>query len=201
MARMPRRHRWEHLLRTPKPIQAKLDRVAQATLDTHGRHAFPSSIRYPAVDAEGQTYQTLDAYLRSLRWSATDARIRHERHGRCEGCGGDSGATTYHLCFEHIGSETDEELILLCGRCHDYLGQQQRVGRRYGGRVQPLTHWIWTTKQEHERIRERRRRLREAARPANTTPPATPAKRGSGSGETILLHIDGEPLLLDWLDP
>lgn len=198
---MPRRHRWEHLLGTLEPVQAKLDRIAQDTLDRHGRRAFPSAIRYPITDAEGETYQTLDAYLRGLRWGATDARIRHERLGRCEGCG-DVGATTYALSYEHIGAEPDDELILLCGRCVDYLRQQQRVGRRYGGAVQPLKHWIWTTKQEWERVSERRRALLE--RPAPATPTSSQLKvHGRTSprmGELIVLFIDDELLFLDVLD-
>ncbi len=199
---MPRRHRWEHLLGTPKPVQAKLDRIAQGTLDRHGRSSFPSSIRFPIVDAEGETYQTLDAYLRGLRWSATDARIRHERHGRCEGCGTDVGAAGYHLGYEHTGAEPDDELILLCGRCVDYLRQQQRVGRRYGGRVQPLQHWIWTTKQEWERIQRRRQEL--LMRPTPRTPTSSERKvhgrRDARMGELIVLFIDDEPLFLEVLD-
>jgi len=195
-------YRWEHLLATPKQLQAKLDRIAQRTLDAHGRCAFPSSIRYPITDTDGERYQTLDAYLRGLRWRATQARLRHERHGRCRGCGSRVGVAAYHLSYQHIGIEADGELILLCGRCVDYLRQQQRVGRRYGGRVQRLQHWIWTTKQEHERIQRRRRELLE--RPTPKEPTSSQRKvygrTDARMGELIVLFIDNEPLFLDVLD-
>ena len=203
---MPRRHRWEFLLSTPKRVQRRLDRLAQDTLDRFGRRAFPSSIRYPITETDGQRHWTLDAYLASLRWGATDARVRHERQGRCAGCGTEVGVGAYHLSFGHIGTELDDELLLLCPRCHTYLRQQQRVGRRYGGKVQRLSTWITFTKPQLKRT------FKHGGIPqaVPSKPAATSAhlkvhgksspRMGTGPGEMILLFIDEEPVFLEVMD-
>lgn len=195
--------RWGFLLQTPKRVQRRLDRLAQATLDQHGSHAFPSSIRYPICDARGAKHETLDAYLEGLAWGSTAARVRYERQGRCEGCGTNVGAAAYHLSYEHIGAEANDELILLCGRCRDYLRQQQKVGRRYGGRVQRTSTWITFTKPQLERA------FRHAGIPRAvpaSKPTATSAQRkvygrsNPRMGELMVLFIDDEPLFLEVLD-
>lgn len=199
---MPRRPRWEFLTGTPKEVQRRLDRIAQETLDRHGRAAFPSAIRYPFTDSEGERYNTLDAYLGSLRWARIEATLRHERHGRCAGCGTDVGTTAYHLSYRSIGREPGRELILLCDACQPYLRQQQRVGRRYGGTVQPLQRWIWTTKQEWERVAERRRALLSEPNPKQPTSSQLKVhgRTNPRMGELIVLFIDDEPLFLEVLD-
>lgn len=205
---MPRRHRWEFLLSTPKRVQRRLDRLAQDTLDRFGRRAFPSSIRYPITETDGQRHWTLDAYLASLRWGATDARVRHERRGRCAGCGTEDGAESHHLGYGHIGAELDDELLLLCPRCHTYLRQQQRVGRRYGGKVQRLSTWITFTKPQLKRT-FRHGGMPSAVQASKPTAKETTSsqlrvygKRSPrmGPSEMLLLFIDNEPLFLEVMD-
>lgn len=202
---MPSRHRWEFLLKTPKRVEKRINRLAQDTLDGHGRWAFPSSIRYPiAVARTGAEFNTLLRYLESEWWSYLRAETLLDG-ARCQGCSTEHDLDILHRTHRSIGAERTEDLLVLCPRCREVYLQQLRTGRRYGGKVQRLSTWITFTKPQLQRT------FRHGGLPA-AVPSKPTAKQPTGSqlkvqgkssprmGELMLLFIDDEPLFLDVLD-
>lgn len=202
---MPRRHRWEFLLQTPKRVEKRINRLAQSTLDDHHRWAFPSSIDYPITVARtGEQHNTLPRYLESSWWSYLRAETLLGR-SRCEGCSTEHDLDILHRNHRSIGQEAPEDLLVLCPRCREVYTQQLRTGRRYGGQVQRLSTWIVFTKPQLKRTFKH-----------GGIPQAVPSRKptssqlkvygkssprmGAKSDEMMLVFIDDEPLFLDVLD-
>ena len=202
--------RWAFLLEIPKERQERLDKLAQSTIRYHRKAVFPSSIRYPIADPQGNEFWTLDAYLKSAYWTSVKTRTLYLRGSKCEECGAAHDLDTHHLSYEKVGSEDSRRLVVMCETCWDYLYQQMRTGRRYGWKVQPLQVWLITTKQARERRLARRlERERLAAEADAATPIPAPghASRtiGKSTGNATELLIlddeDGEFIFLDIINP
>jgi hypothetical protein len=206
---MPSRHRWEFLLRTPKRVERRINRIAQATLDDQRRWAFPSAIRYPITVARtGEEFHTLPRYLESSWWSLLRAETLLTRT-RCEGCSTEHELDILHRSHRTIGTEAPEDLLVLCPRCREVYLQQLRTGRRYGWKVQRLSTCITFTKPQL------RRTFRHGGIPA-AVPSEPTAKQptssqlkvhgrrsprmGAAPSELLLVFIDDEPVFLDVLD-
>jgi hypothetical protein len=144
--------RWSFLLDTN--ARPRLDAIAQETLDRYRERAFPRAIRYPITDTRGNRHDTLSAFRSSDYWDYLNAKVIYEHGGACDACDGVQDLYTYHLSYEHIGGEENypDEIIVLCAACHDYLGQQEFTGRRYGWKVQPLESWLYISKQAKQRL-------------------------------------------------
>ena len=140
------RRRWDFLKSVPPQAQNKLDAIAQEVLDTHGKFAFPSAIRYPIEDIRGNLHWTLESLLESDYWAYRQAHSRLHKGTTCEGCGSVQDTNLYHLHYGEMGHEGNADVIVLCHLCRDYYKQQLRVGRRYGGQVQELKSWLWIPK-------------------------------------------------------
>jgi 5-methylcytosine-specific restriction endonuclease McrA len=58
----------------------------------------------------------------SPRWQQLRSAAMLRARGRCEYCDyAGRGLATAHLTYERLGNETLEDLIVLCGACHDML--------------------------------------------------------------------------------
>lgn len=204
--------RWGFLEQTPKKTRITLDEIAQTTLDGYREDAFPSSIHYPIVDPQGTRHGTLPAFQSSPYWDYLNSKVIYEHGAKCDVCERTDTLRTLHLSYEHTGDELhhQDELIVACSECHDYLRQQQRTGRRYGWRIQTLEDWLYTSKQERERRAARwmMETLHSDAeimpsQPRTGTPPARrfPLDDASATaaaprpGDTVL-DIDGETVVL-----
>lgn len=58
-------------------------------------------------------------YLESEHWKEKRAKARERANGRCQICNGDGELHTHHRTYERIGHERDDDLIVLCKRCHE----------------------------------------------------------------------------------
>ena len=63
-------------------------------------------------------------YLASREWALLKKQIRERSEGKCERCMVGKYEATHHLTYERIGHENLEDLLGICGKCHEYLSGQ-----------------------------------------------------------------------------
>lgn len=100
-------------------------------------------------------YKTYEEYLNSSDWSRIRARILRRDNYKCRICGSGINVQVHHLRYPDAwGEEQDEDLIVLCDRCHaevhrddlrrrkaeDKYWEEQR--KKYREQEQNTTHWI-----------------------------------------------------------
>jgi hypothetical protein len=60
-----------------------------------------------------------DEYLQSEEWRHRRRWILHRAESRCEQCGSRREPLhVHHLTYERLGDEHDDDLLVLCARCH-----------------------------------------------------------------------------------
>ena len=68
------------------------------------------------------------AVLASPHWKALKRRLLTECDGRCERCGIRAALELHHETYERLGRERDEDVELVCGRCHE-IADEERAAR------------------------------------------------------------------------
>ena len=64
-------------------------------------------------------------YLKSAHWQRYRARRIKQARNRCQDCGGfRRKLQLHHVSYRRLGHEHDDDVLVLCGRCH-----QKRHGR------------------------------------------------------------------------
>lgn len=58
------------------------------------------------------------AYLQSPRWQAIRKRLYREYEFKCSMCGSSKNLCVHHITYENLGEEKDEDLTVLCQKCH-----------------------------------------------------------------------------------
>lgn len=61
-----------------------------------------------------------NSYIRSDKWK----QKRNEfikKYKVCACCGSNENLNVHHLSYDNLGNESDEDLLLLCSRCHKYV--------------------------------------------------------------------------------
>lgn len=58
-------------------------------------------------------------YMKSPAWYKRTESVRTRNRGLCEVCCLRYGAQVHHRTYENLGVEKDEDLIHLCGWCHE----------------------------------------------------------------------------------
>ena len=61
------------------------------------------------------------AYLNSPRWQAIRKRLYREYDYKCAMCGSPKNLNVHHITYERLGEEKDEDLTVLCQKCHGEL--------------------------------------------------------------------------------
>lgn len=74
-------------------------------------------------------YQT---YLRSRRWKARAERAKRRAGYRCQICNSSMNLEVHHRTYERLGYEADDDLTVLCARCH--AAATANLRRRNGNR-------------------------------------------------------------------
>ena len=67
-------------------------------------------------------------YLQSDRWEYVRRCALNRSKYDCKKCGHRDALDVHHLSYERLGNERDEDLIVLCRRCHKdlhYFGQHK----------------------------------------------------------------------------
>ena len=65
----------------------------------------------------GEVVDTYSRYLSTRHWRSLKRRLVKERKG-CEGCGKTEFLCVHHKTYERLGRELDDDVSLLCTRCH-----------------------------------------------------------------------------------
>jgi len=79
---------------------------------------------------ESKRKKEYQRYLASAEWAKIRIDIIHSRGGKCERCGG-RGQQVHHLTYANLFCEEPEDLVLLCGRCHqDEHGLLDKKGKK-----------------------------------------------------------------------
>lgn len=61
------------------------------------------------------------AYLKSPHWQAIRKRLYRAYEYKCAMCGSSRNLNVHHITYENLGEEKDEDLTVLCQRCHETL--------------------------------------------------------------------------------
>lgn len=61
------------------------------------------------------------AYLNSPKWQATRKRLYKLYDYKCDKCGSPKNLCVHHITYENLGEEKDDDLVVLCQRCHRQL--------------------------------------------------------------------------------
>lgn len=68
------------------------------------------------ISVHSETYRQ---YLNSEQWRVRRARALHLAGSTCADCDRSSDLTVHHLTYDRLGSELDEDLVVLCPPCHE----------------------------------------------------------------------------------
>ena len=61
---------------------------------------------------------TYEKYINSWQWKDKSDYVKYLRGNKCEKCGSKKKLQVHHLNYKSIGNEGDEDLMLLCNKCH-----------------------------------------------------------------------------------
>src|SRR5665213_912452 len=81
-------------------------------------------------------------YLESEHWRLFRLRIIAKRGARCERCGSDRQIDLHHLTYARRGHERDEDVKILCHRCHQAVHHFSPISNK------PITHFPLTINQK-----------------------------------------------------
>lgn len=57
-------------------------------------------------------------YMRSWAWQMRKVHKLNAAGHRCENCSEPYGLEVHHLTYARLGRERDDDLVVLCRRCH-----------------------------------------------------------------------------------
>ena len=76
-----------------------------------------------------------NTYIASKAWQARRLRFIATTDGRCA-CGASDDLHVHHATYENLGNELDEDLRLVCQRCHNDIHE---VHKQLGGDLSDVT--------------------------------------------------------------
>ncbi len=60
------------------------------------------------------------SYLQSPEWKKTKTRALKNAKRKCQLCSGRKYLQAHHNTYERLGCEADEDMVVLCGKCHEH---------------------------------------------------------------------------------
>jgi 5-methylcytosine-specific restriction endonuclease McrA len=73
------------------------------------------------IDFEFWTAYTYNEYLHSEWWLCRKADAIRRAGYRCQKCGSIARLQVHHVSYLRLGNERDEDLMVLCAKCHEEL--------------------------------------------------------------------------------
>jgi len=61
---------------------------------------------------------TYSGYIISAAWHVKCQKVLQSRGGQCEACKSGENNNVYHTTFARLGHEKDDDLVVLCDKCH-----------------------------------------------------------------------------------
>jgi len=71
-----------------------------------------------------------EVYMQSKEWFLRKQNVYEQRGGKCERCGSDFRTEVHHLSYKNLGNEKDDDLIVLCRKCH-MIEHRWGIGKAY----------------------------------------------------------------------
>ena len=68
-------------------------------------------------------------YLLTPYWGSQRQGALARAQGRCQVCNGDQRLEVHHRTYERRGDEREDDLIVLCRRCHGLYHEHRRLAR------------------------------------------------------------------------
>lgn len=78
-----------------------------------------SGAAYAETLANGEWWNSYNAYLRTPAWRSKRAQVMQRSGGWCEGCRQQAATQVHHLTYKHVKNEFLWELVAICDECHD----------------------------------------------------------------------------------
>lgn len=78
-------------------------------------------------DRSGRHSAEYRRYLESVAWEKRRERSLMLAGHRCQDCGATENLEVHHLNYDWLGEEQDEDLRVLCHRCHQRADRQRRA--------------------------------------------------------------------------
>ena len=72
---------------------------------------------------------TYTNYINSANWKSTRVRALTRAKYRCQVCGERSWLQVHHVTYANLGHEADEDMTVLCFRCHWWITLMLRTRR------------------------------------------------------------------------
>lgn len=94
-----------------------------------------------------------ETYIASDAWRERAALLIVARGERCERCGRADSLGVHHLTYERLGEERDDDLLVLCVRCH--AGQHPRKLIKHGSVSSVFDAWVSPRDDEARKADER----------------------------------------------
>lgn len=79
-------------------------------------------------------------YLLSPEWRQKRINIL-QRDKCCRACKSETGLQVHHLHYWNIYKEKEEDLLVLCYKCHDELHKMQKSFFNNGSTIKEITEW------------------------------------------------------------
>jgi hypothetical protein len=73
-------------------------------------------------------------YLRTAEWQRRRHLARVRAGQRCQVCNGTERLEVHHRTYERRGAERDDDLFVLCERCHGHYHERGRIARHGSAR-------------------------------------------------------------------
>jgi 5-methylcytosine-specific restriction endonuclease McrA len=73
------------------------------------------------------TKEEYASYLKSPEWKARREAALEAALWACQVCNRDSALQVHHRCYERVGEERQEDLIVLCDDCHGLFHRRSSV--------------------------------------------------------------------------
>jgi len=67
-----------------------------------------------------------DEYINSNPWKIKSREAKQKADWKCQVCNSDIGICTHHRSYENLVSEKENDLIVLCSKCHALFHQKDK---------------------------------------------------------------------------
>lgn len=130
-----------------RKLQSRIDMLTAAGLEVAAREK-------PHGKKPKFNFKSYAQYICSPAWAKRRSDYFKGHDKKCRTCGDDKGLHLHHRTYVRLGSESDNDLMPLCRKCHAVLHLYQKT---FGLAVEEATeHWVASTNatKKKKKVRE-----------------------------------------------
>lgn len=83
----------------------------------------------------GEQFLNYKDYLKGLHWSIFKTKYFQYHKKECSICGKKYGIQLHHLTYDNIGNETFDDVICVCGECHDKIHEELKYNKNLNNQI------------------------------------------------------------------